>query len=139
MKHYELLYILPADHTEEELAPYRQAVSKAVTDNNGQILSEQLLGKRKLAYPIQKVRNGYYILIKAELEPGAVPVIHKTLEHDPKILRHIFIEAVPNAFGAKHLSSRPTRKKEEKEVKQEAMTKEQLDTAIDQALETPKV
>jgi small subunit ribosomal protein S6 len=61
---YELMYILDVTKSEEEI----QALIvkfKTLIETNGATLTEQeLIGKRRLAYPINDMPEGYYVLVK---------------------------------------------------------------------------
>jgi ribosomal protein S6 len=52
--HYELLYLVPASYTEEELLPIKDNVAELIKKFGGRITLEDSLGKKKLAvYPIK--------------------------------------------------------------------------------------
>lgn len=63
MPRYELMYIL-ASSVSDDLVPQTTAqVEQYVTDFGGTDVSHTPLGKKKLAYPIKKTRNGHYGVI----------------------------------------------------------------------------
>lgn len=88
MKNYELLYIVSAQFTEEELESIKNEINQLIEKYGGQIGYQDLLGKKKLAYPIDKVVHGYYILTEFELEDGSViKDINQAIKLNKKINR----------------------------------------------------
>lgn len=88
MNHYELLYILSATQTEEELQPIKESVKQLIAKFKGNITLEDTLGKRKLAYPIKNIRFGYYLLFQFDLEGEQLKALNRELQLLPGIIRH---------------------------------------------------
>ena len=59
---YEALYILKPDLTEEQTAALVERF-KSVAEANGTVSEVNEWGKRRLAYPIQDLMEGYYVLM----------------------------------------------------------------------------
>ncbi|OQA36780.1 MAG: 30S ribosomal protein S6 [Parcubacteria group bacterium ADurb.Bin326] len=88
MKNYELLYIIPNQYTEDEAKGIKEKIDGVIKSHGGVIGYENLMGKRKLAYPIDKIAHGYYILTEFELEDGTkLKEINDFLRLDKEILR----------------------------------------------------
>lgn len=88
MKNYELLYIIPNQYTEDEVKEIKEKINEVIKNQGGIIGYENLMGKRKLAYTINKMAHGYYILTEFELEDGRKLIeISNFLRLDKKILR----------------------------------------------------
>lgn len=94
--HYELLYLVGANYTEEELEPIKQKVAAEIKKFEGQITLEDNLGKKKLAYPISKNHQGYYLLYEFNLEGNKLKELNRNLELTSELLRHIIIRKNPN-------------------------------------------
>ncbi len=60
---YELLYIIDVDKTEEETAAIVERF-KSLIEANGELVEMEEWGKRKLAYEINYLSEGYYVLVK---------------------------------------------------------------------------
>ena len=88
MKNYELLYIISNQYTEDEAKTIKEKIDGVIKSHDGVIGYENLMGKRKLAYPIDKIAHGYYILTEFELEDGTkLKEINDFLRLDKEILR----------------------------------------------------
>jgi small subunit ribosomal protein S6 len=59
---YEALYILKPDLTEEQTAALVERF-KSVAEANGTVSEVNEWGKRRLAYPINDLMEGYYVLM----------------------------------------------------------------------------
>ena len=84
MTRYEVTTIL-ADETAANPA------SALVTENGGKILNEEALGKRRFAYPINKLTSGAYHRVRFEAEPAAIAPIEAALHHDNSVIRHLIV------------------------------------------------
>ncbi len=93
MKNYELFYIVSNQYTEDEAKKIQEKVDAIITKFGAVIGFQEFLGKRKLAYPINKVAHGYYIVTEFELEEGANMIkIDNELRLDKEILRAQIIQ-----------------------------------------------
>lgn len=92
MPRYELMYLL-GSHVAENDAPTLQAeVLKAVQEFAGAEVQETALGKKKLAYPIGKTRNGYYIVVNFTMDASNINKLNaKIRTMDSNIIRHLLI------------------------------------------------
>lgn len=68
--HYELLYIIPLRYTDEENIKVTQEVDDLIKKYKGSIIKTSILGKRKLAYEINHVHNGYYVATHFNMKDG---------------------------------------------------------------------
>jgi small subunit ribosomal protein S6 len=92
MKNYELLYIISNQYTEDEAKVIKEKIDGTIKSHGGTIGYENPMGKRKLAYPINKVAHGYYVLTEFELEDGRNLIeISNFLRLDKEILRNQII------------------------------------------------
>ena len=84
---YEIVAVLRADLDEEALGAALDAISKRITDNGGSVTGVDRWGKRKLAYPIKKHRDGFYTLIVFGLDAARIPTLRQTLGLQEDVLR----------------------------------------------------
>jgi small subunit ribosomal protein S6 len=91
MRNYEMTYILHMDSEEEGLADVRQRIGDVISAGGGEVLDEDLWGRRRLAYPIEKQRDGFYVLMRFSLEPPHLPELERVMALDSRVLRHLLI------------------------------------------------
>jgi small subunit ribosomal protein S6 len=84
---YEIVAVLRADLDEEALGAALDAISQRITDNGGSVTGVDRWGKRKLAYPIKKHRDGFYTLIVFGLDAARIPTLRQTLGLQEDVLR----------------------------------------------------
>ena len=93
MRTYELLYIIPATLTDEEVGQTESDIQALITKYGGTPKESRRLGKFKLAYLIKKVRHGHYVLVYFEAESEAVAKINEALRIHDRVLRHMILRA----------------------------------------------
>lgn len=90
---YEVTFIVRLDNTDEALV--NQTIDNVRTwieaDELGQVKRIDRWGRRKLAYEIDRQREGYYTLMESEIEPKALGEIERNLNLAPYILRYLII------------------------------------------------
>lgn len=92
-REYELLYIIPATLTDEEIGTVEGKIKTLLEKNGGSILSANRLGKFRFAYPIKHVRHGHYVLVRMNVDSQAVFAIDTALRISPEVLRHLLLKA----------------------------------------------
>jgi small subunit ribosomal protein S6 len=109
MRRYELMLLLRPDLEDDKLQSAVEKVTRAIVNAGGSLSKVSPWGKRRLAYPIQHLRDASYFLIHFDIEPSAVREIERGLLISEEILRHLVtviedrgpageeIEAVPPA------------------------------------------
>ena len=87
MREYELVYILQADLDDATTDGIVENIETLIKNSNGEIDKVDRWGKRKLAYPIRKMKEGYYVLVNFDYEPEEVAGLKRTLGFNEQILR----------------------------------------------------
>lgn len=93
MRNYEMMYILNptvADQ-EETLVSAIEKVNSLVTGNGGEIVNEDRWGKRRFQYEINKIRDGYYVVLKFKLNPESLDELNRVLKLNEDIVRYLLI------------------------------------------------
>ena len=72
MRIYENLFIVKPDATEEEIDSLIEQMSKNITTTGGTVDKVEKWGKRRLAYRVEKQREGYYVLLTFTADSQAV-------------------------------------------------------------------
>ena len=63
-----------------------------VTERGGSISNQETWGVRRLAYPIQRLQEGNYLLTQFVLDPAQVLELDRTLVASEDVLRHLVIK-----------------------------------------------
>ncbi|MBN2345093.1 MAG: 30S ribosomal protein S6 [Candidatus Aminicenantes bacterium] len=86
---YEIGFIVTPEAGEEEVRKITESVTSTITKAKGVIENLDEWGRKKLAYPIQKHLEGYYVFVQAEVDGSAVAVLERRLKQMEKVLRFI--------------------------------------------------
>ena len=85
---YELMYIINPNLSEEETAAVVEKF-KALVEQNGTLEEMEETGKRKLAYEINYISEGYYVLVKFTSGPDFPAELDRVLGITDGILRSL--------------------------------------------------
>ncbi len=77
---YELGFILNPEVSEEQTRTILDRVEHVVANYNGQVVRVNQWGRRRLGYPIQHHRDGFYVFIDMILAPETVIALDRTLK-----------------------------------------------------------
>ena len=91
MPQYELMYIVSSNVSDDQIPTVTDGVLKFITDLGGTVLKEEKLGKKKLAYPIAKTRNGFYDVVNFEMEPSKLAELDLKVRTAEGVIRHLII------------------------------------------------
>jgi small subunit ribosomal protein S6 len=91
MRIYENLFIVKPDATEEEIDHLVDQMSKNVTATGGTIDKVDKWGKRRLAYRIEKHREGSYVLIQFTAEPATVKEFERRLRVQDSVIKFLTV------------------------------------------------
>jgi small subunit ribosomal protein S6 len=91
---YELGFIVRLDSNEEVINDSVSQVQTWVEANElGQVTKIDRWGRRKLAYEIDKQRDGYYVFMYADIDPDNLPELERNLKLSTSILRYLIVLA----------------------------------------------
>lgn len=85
---YEVLYIINPTIGEEETAALVEKF-KAMVEAEGTLTSIDEWGKRRLAYPIEDLTEGYYVLMTCECKPELPAELDRVFKINENIMRSL--------------------------------------------------
>ena len=92
MKKYESIIIVNPNIKEEEIEELIENIKKIIIDNKGTFLKVEKLGKKKLAYEIQKHKEGHYIKFEFEVNPEVICEIERMYRIKDIIIKFINVK-----------------------------------------------
>jgi len=125
---YELGFILSPEVSEEQTRAILDRVEQVVANYNGEVVRVNQWGRRRLGYPIQHHRDGFYVFIDMILTPETVIELDRTLKVSEEVLRHLIKRRDPKTVqkerearaAAASASAAPTAAVEEQELEEVA-------------------
>ena len=91
MRQYELTYLISDNVPESELNKVTGKVGGYIKDADGKSLKEEIWGRRKLAYPIQKLDFATYITVNFEMPSDKAKEFEHNIIMTGKIIRHLMV------------------------------------------------
>jgi small subunit ribosomal protein S6 len=89
MRRYELMLVLRPDVADDKSQALIDRTTRGITASGGQIVKVAPWGRRRLAYPIDRHREGSYHIILFEAPSGAIVELEHTLLITEEVLRHL--------------------------------------------------
>lgn len=91
MRNYELALIIQPNINAEGVTGVVERISQFVRAGSGEVASIDVWGRKKLAYPINKQREGTYVLFQAKLAPSAIAEFERNLKLTEEVIRYLLI------------------------------------------------
>jgi small subunit ribosomal protein S6 len=91
MRIYEELFILKPDAAEEEIDQVIEQVRQVITSREGVVDKVDKWGVRKLAYRVQKLNEGFFVLIQFTATPETVKEIERRLRVSDLVLKFLTV------------------------------------------------
>jgi len=93
MRTYELMVVLDPRMSEDEAAGLTDDIRTLVENSGAEILKTDNWGRRKLAYEIQKLGEGRYVLFYLSTEDGnhSLPGVERRLQQHDRVLRYLTV------------------------------------------------
>lgn len=88
-REYESTIIINAALEDPDIDAVIVKITNYIENHGGEILEVNKWGRRRLAYPINKKYNGFYVHIIFDTLPSVVPVLERFLVLEDTILRHL--------------------------------------------------
>lgn len=91
MQNYELMLVLKPLLVEDIKEKVMKKLEKLAKDHKATLTVKDLMGKRLLAYPIKKYKEGYYVLYNLEAAPSDAKELEKSLNLSDEVLRYLLV------------------------------------------------
>lgn len=97
MRAYELMTIFRPEMAETEVTTEVERVESALTDRGAEITSSDFWGKRRFAYEIDHLNEGYYAITQFTADAGMFDDVDRALRLSDQVIRHKFVRTDPDA------------------------------------------
>lgn len=92
MTKYEIMFIVKATIDESTLDKITKDIQKLITDNKSKVIEFKDMGRKKLAYDINKETSGFYYLMNVEATADVIREFDRKLRINENILRHLILK-----------------------------------------------
>ena len=91
MYNYEIALIIRPEVEEEGQAALIERLGELLTSEGGEVADVETWGRRRLAYPIRKIQEGFYYFIHGQFSASVLPELERTIKLNEDVLRHMVI------------------------------------------------
>lgn len=93
MRTYELIFVVDPRVSDEDVVTMIHDYRQMITAGGAEVTSEENWGRRKLAYPINKLNEGKYVLLNISSASGksSLPEVEHRMRQNDKILRFLTV------------------------------------------------
>lgn len=99
MKNYELLAVFKPNLDVEEVDKNLLKIEETIASYKGKVLSIDKIGRKKLAYDIQKFRDGFFVSQILSIPADKIVDFKKQLKLNDNVLRIMFLEVGKSAVA----------------------------------------
>ncbi|MGL4403607.1 MAG: 30S ribosomal protein S6 [Fusobacteriaceae bacterium] len=92
MKKYEIMYIINPTILEEGREATIEKVAGILAKAGANVLKNEKWGERKLAYPIDKKKTGFYVLTTFEMDGTNLVEVEGKLNINEEVMRYIIVK-----------------------------------------------
>ena len=105
---YELVFIADPRLDDEEVVSLTDDYKGMITASGAQITKEESWGRRKLAYPIQKLNEGKYVVLYVEANGvNPFPEVEQRMRQNDKVLRYLTVRTDQDLKRAARKGKKP--------------------------------
>jgi small subunit ribosomal protein S6 len=116
-RQYELVYILPPESTEEQIAEVHTQVEAVVSRMAGRIERTDNWGRRRLAYEIGKHKEGVYVVEVIHGADGLMKELDRRLRVLDQVVRHMVVRVDEEMMTVERTRTRRQSQSERRRVK----------------------
>lgn len=93
MRKYEVMFIIRPDVEQENVQALVEKF-QGIISNGGEVSKTDVMGKRRLAYEINKIRDGIYVLIHFTAPAEVVSELDRIMKITDEVIRYLVVKDV---------------------------------------------
>ncbi|MFS1524065.1 30S ribosomal protein S6 [Microbulbifer sp. 2304DJ12-6] len=88
MRHYEIVFLVHPDQS-EQVPSMVERYTSTINETGGQVHRMEDWGRRRLAYPINKIHKAHYILMNVECTEEALQELTTNFRYNDAVIRNL--------------------------------------------------
>ena len=92
MNHYETLFVVKPTLTEEEIKSQIEKVKAVLEKEGAELVATDVMGMRKLAYPVQKNNRGYYTVLLFKAKGETIAELERNLKINEEVIKFLTVK-----------------------------------------------
>ena len=122
---YEVMFIAAPETADEDIAKLNESITKLIETEGGSVVKLEDMGRRRLAYPINKKTDGYYVLFEIEGSGQEIAELERRMRVNDTIMRYLTVRVDEERKTAQKLTDkRESRQKRNNERSRTSVKKD---------------
>ncbi len=88
---YEVMYIAAPETADEDVTKLNETIEQLIEKEGGSIVKTEVMGRRKLAYPIKKKTEGHYTLFEIEGSGQEIAELERRFRVNDAVIRFVTV------------------------------------------------
>lgn len=107
---YEIMYIAQPETAEEDITKLNDGIQKLIENEGGNVVRIDNIGRKKLAYEINRKKEGYYVLLETEGPGREIAEIERRFRVNDAVIRYITVRVDEDRKAAEKLRAKRERR-----------------------------
>ena len=107
---YEVLLIVDTETPDDEFKRLTEMLQQIITDQGGTVIKTDNMGRRQLAYPINRKSEGNYLLLEVEGSGREIAELERRMRVNDQIMRYITVRVDEDRRRAEKFKAKRARK-----------------------------
>ena len=120
--HYESVVIINAALEDDQINTAINRIEVSIKTNGGEIEEVDQWGRKRLAYPINKSKSGFYVVFRYVSPSDAVAKIERDLRLDETVMR--FLTVLLDSRALEHYAQQKSKAEKAEELESQSAEKE---------------
>ena len=104
------MYIVDTDASEEDITRLNENLQQIITDQGGTITKNENMGRRQLAYPIGRKKEGHYVLFEVDGSGREIAELERRMRVNDQVIRYITVRVDEDRRRAEKFKAKRARK-----------------------------
>lgn len=107
---YEVMYIVDVDTPDDEVTRLNETLRGIISDQGGTITKNENMGRRQLAYPINRKNEGIYQLFEVEGSGSEIAELERRMRVNDQVIRYITVRVDEDRQRAEKFKTKRAKK-----------------------------
>ena len=107
---YEVVFIINPDTPDEEVTRLTEGFQQIITDQGGEVVKTESMGRRNMAYPIEHKKEGIYVLFEVAGSGREIAELERRMRVSDQVIRYLTVRVDEDRKRAEKFRERRARK-----------------------------
>ncbi|MBA2620702.1 MAG: 30S ribosomal protein S6 [Acidobacteria bacterium] len=103
---YEIMYIAAPETADDDVTKLNEAIVQLIEKEGGSVTTTENMGRRKLAYPIDKKTEGHYVLFEVQGSGSEIAELERRFRVNDAVIRFITVRVDEDRKRAEKLQAK---------------------------------